>query len=83
MKIWLACQVQTFTYQDENGEFTNEPRQNGRAAMVWSINDSSCVKSQLDMIGGLEYAHLCKSKKHAEQLVKFWNDCFRANGELK
>ena len=65
MKIWLACTVKV---------------DNGLYAYAREINDHASVNLQMDSIAGLEYAHLCPSKRHACELVKAWNDSYKANG---
>lgn len=81
MKIFLACQVKAYDYTDKEGNWTNEPHWHGaRRAYVLPIDDHSSVNVQLEIMG-LEVAHLCKSKKHAEELCAAWNETFRKNGE--
>ena len=81
MKVWLAIQVEVSTYYDENGEWTNTPRKTGKyLAYPHYISDSSDVKTQLDTIGGLKVAHLCSSKKRAQEIADGWNTDFKHYG---
>ena len=34
------------------------------------------------LLGYLEVIHFAKSKKQAEELARFWNNCYKENGTL-
>lgn len=79
-KFYMAVTV----CQDRN-ETTFTPRKNleynpGYYAFVHSVGQNDNLKSSLDSIGGLQAAQLCQTKKEAQQLANFWNNCYKKNG---
>lgn len=51
-------------------------------SFVERVSHNDNILSRLGHIGGIKYANLCSSKKEAEELTAFWNDCFEKNGTL-
>lgn len=79
-KIYMAVTV----CQDRN-ESIFEPRENaeyspGYYSYVLPCKAGGNLKFALDCIGGLQLAHLCNTKREAEDLVTAWNDSYKANG---
>lgn len=64
-KTWLAVTI------TENGK-------NFAYAVPVFGSENLCVV--LTRIPGLTSANICASKKGAEDLSTFWNDCYKANG---
>lgn len=79
-KIYLAVTVE----QDRNHrEFTQRPSEEyspGYYSYVLPCKAGENLKFVLDCIGGLQLAHLCNTKREAEDLVTAWNDSYKANG---
>ena len=46
---------------------------------VLPVSTSDNVLCKLT-IKGLKWANVCETKKRAAEIVTFWNDCARANG---
>ena len=38
------------------------------------------VIHSLDCIGGIIHANILPTKKRAEEVAQYWNDCYKANG---
>lgn len=79
-KIYMAVTVK----QDRN-ENIFEPNGNreynpGYYSCVVPCKTGENLKFALDCIGGLQVAHLCNTKREAEDLVTAWNDSYKANG---
>lgn len=79
-KFYMAVTV----CQDKN-ETTFAPRTNpeyspGYYSFVFSVGENDNLASRLDNIGGLQAAQLCQTKKAAQELADFWNDCYKRNG---
>lgn len=79
-KFYMAVTV----CQDRN-ETIFTPRTNpeynpGYCAFVYSVSESENLKRSLEIIGGLQAAQLCQTKKAAQELADFWNDCYKKNG---
>lgn len=49
-------------------------------AFTQSATGSDNLFSQLNMWAGIQSANICASKKDAEQLAEFWNECYKNNG---
>lgn len=65
----------------KNVYFAAAIEQNGRcAAMTIRAGVDENLMCTFSSIRGLEAVNVCESKKQAEQIVKLWNDCYRANG---
>lgn len=80
-KIYIAVTV----CQDRN-ETTFIPRENaeyspGYYSYVLPCKAGENLKFVLDCIGGLRVAHLCSTKKEAEEIVTAWNETYKKNGE--
>lgn len=72
--------------QDKNAEsiVTGERRapdcSPGLYASVMRVSDQDNLLSRLGMLSGLKYAHICQSKRFAENVAKMWNDSYKRNG---
>lgn len=80
-KIYMAVTV----CQDRN-ESIFKPRENaeyshGYYSYVLPCKAGENLKFALDCIGGLRVAHLCSTKKEAEEIVTAWNETYKKNGE--
>lgn len=64
-KTWLAVTT------TENGK---------NYAYAVSVSGGQNIFGVLSSIPGITAANICTSKKDAEQLAKFWNECFKNNG---
>lgn len=51
-------------------------------SFVERVSHNDNLLYRLDCIGGIKYANLCSSKKDAEDLTAFWNECYEKNGTL-
>ena len=40
-----------------------------------------CWEKHSDL-GEMNIAHICKTKKEAEELARYWNECYKNNGTL-
>lgn len=55
-------------------------RENGKYyAYAIKVSESDNLLSKLD-IKDIISANICDTKKRAEELVTFWNDCYKRNG---
>lgn len=79
-KFYIAVTVK----QDRNDRvFTERPSEEynpGYYAYVTSVSESDDLKSHLQTIGGLLHANICQTKRAAQELADFWNDCYKRNG---
>lgn len=78
--VYLAVQI-----RGDRNETTFMPRSNpdvdiGYYAYVLKTNENQNLVSELDMIGGLVSANVCRTRKRAVELVEFWNSCYKQNG---
>ena len=80
-KIYMAVTV----CQDKNHRtFMDRPSEDystGYFAYILPCEAGKNLKFALDCIGGLQVAHLCRTKKEAAELVTAWNDAYKANGK--
>ena len=49
-------------------------------AFTISVAGSQNLFSSLNMWAGIVSASICSSKKDAEHLAEFWNECYQENG---
>lgn len=52
----------------------------GYYAFAFPVGEQDNIKSRLENVGGLMCANICATKKRASELVKLWNDSYKANG---
>ena len=52
----------------------------GYCAYVVTVSQQDNLKSVLDRIGGLQHANIFPTKKAAEEVARYWNDGYKANG---
>lgn len=71
--------------QDRNENiFTGRtsPEENpGFCSYVIKCSESDNIVSKLDAIGGLQHANIYQTKKRAAEVVNFWNECHKRNGQ--
>lgn len=56
---------------------TPEP---GYYAYAVRCSESDNLKAVLERVGGLVYANVYQTRKRAEEVVKAWNEQYKANG---
>lgn len=52
----------------------------GYCAYVVPVSEQDNLKSVLDSIGGLQHANIFPTRKAAEEVARYWNDGYKANG---
>lgn len=52
----------------------------GYYAYIIKCTEADNIKSRLASIGGLLHANIYATKKRAAEIVKFWNDSYKASG---
>lgn len=78
--FYIAVQVR----QDRNARaFTPRPSPEyapGYYADVIRCSENDNLLHSLDCIGGIIHANILPTKKRAEEVAQYWNDCYKANG---
>ena len=62
-------------FSDEKKEYKE-----GYGAFVIKVSENDNVFWNLDIIGGLMHANIKPTKKEAQALADFWNECYKQNG---
>ena len=79
-RFYIAVTIE----QDRNERTFSEriaPEYNpGYCAFVVPVSEQDNLKSVLDSIGGLQHANIFPTKKAAEEVARYWNDGYKANG---
>lgn len=57
-----------------------EAKEAGRVAWVLSFSENDNMKAVIERYADLEYLNICPTKKAAEELAAFWNECYKKNG---
>lgn len=68
---------------DVRDQYTNdgeEPKIIGHYASVMKIGHSDNLLAKLAHYGDIIAVNLCATKKQAEELAAFWNECYKKNG---
>ena len=73
-----------FTAEQDKNSTTFTERKNkeycpGYYANVLRVSSDDNILSALSAIGGLKAANAFPSKKQAEEIAAFWNDCYKRN----
>ena len=56
-------------------------QENGKSfASTLAVSGNENLCCALKKINGLVSANICSSKKDAEEIAAFWNDCYKKNG---
>lgn len=78
--FYIAVQVR----QDRNARaFTPRPSPEydpGYYADVICCSENDNLLHSLDCIGGIIHVNILPTKKRAEEVAQYWNDCYKANG---
>ena len=79
-RFYIAVTIE----QDRNERTFSEriaPEYNpGYCAFVVPVSEQDNLKSVLDSIGGIQHANIFPTKKAAEEVARYWNDGYKANG---
>lgn len=62
-------------FSDEKKEY-----EEGYFACVIKVSESDNLKNHLEAIRGLVHANIRPTKKDAQELADFWNECYKQNG---
>lgn len=62
-------------FSDEKKEYKE-----GYLAYVIKVTESDNVMYHLEAIRGLMHANIRPTKKDAQELADFWNECYKKNG---
>ena len=79
-RFYIAVTIEQDRNERTFSERINPNYDPGYCAFVVPVSEQDNLKSVLDRIGGLQYANIFPTKKAAEEVDRYWNEGYKANG---